>query len=460
MHPLTLLAVLPFAAALLPAQHVILMTSGTTDENTIGLDAPEIDLIRNDSIFEVTPVPGVGYTARPFLPVTLQWFYVGDSDADGVYVDASVDGPGGQIDEIFVKRGVVGPVTPRDVFFSIAATNAQLPGVLPSDIVRYAAQGVREVFLSEAQLMIGTGGTSLNLDALCQSAAGDLFFSFSLTETLPIGSVDDGDLLMIPASAIIYDGAGNVASILPNSTVRVANEADLEAMIANSGHRTSVGGLHTAASAFELSGLEIDPNGGTFVSPLDAQLVLPNLLFCWNDSTNDGAILSTAAGGSIAVINGVPMGSTIATQGDQIGWLPGSTGVFGPGGLALIPAQPQAYAMLNYPRNLHTQGSGMSMVQFQVSGGTPLGASLVLYSPEASPPSGAFFAFPSPPPFTGELGMTAPVVLDFYLHDALGNCVSPLLLLNTTALTGLDVTAQAIDVTTLRVSTPSAMSFL
>ena len=50
------------------------------------------------------------------------------------------------------------------------------------------------------------------------------------------------------------------------------------------------------------------------------------------------------------------MASAIATQGDQLGWLPDSTGTNGPGGLALIPIQSPAFALLNYPRNLHTAG--------------------------------------------------------------------------------------------------------
>lgn len=455
MRALLLAATSAAFAGLAPAQHTILMTSGGSVESTLGTDPFEIDIIRNDGIHEVTPVLGVPYTARPFLPISLQWYYLGDQDNDATYVDASTDGPGGQIDEIFVKRGTVGPVTPRDVFFSIAATAANLPGVLPSDVVRYAGQGTREVFLTEAQLMAGTGGTSLNLDALAQSTAGDLFFSFSLTEVLPIGSIDDGDLVMIPASAITYDASGNVASIAAASAQLVATQADLIVLINASGFRTSVGGLVT--TSFELSGLEIDPNGGTFQAPANPSLVLPNLLFCWNDSTNDGAIISTANGGSFAIINGVPMASAVATQGNQIGWLPGSTGVFGPGGLALIPLQAPAYATLNYPRNLHTLGSGRTMLQLQVSGGTPFGASALLWSPESQVPGGSFPALPSP---FGELGMSAPIVIGVALHDGLGNCTSPLFILNTTALTGLNLATQSLDLTTFRLSTPGAVSFL
>jgi hypothetical protein len=455
MRALLLATAFGSLAGSIPAQITILMTSGGSDAHTLAIDPPEIDLIRNDEIYSVTPVPGVPYSARPFLPTSLAWWYVGDQDNDGLYVDAQTDGPGGQIDELFVKAGTTGPLTPRDVFFSIAATSANLPGVLPSDVVRFAGQGTREVFLTEAQLVVATGGTSLNLDALCQSAAGDLFCSFSLTETLSIGSVDDGDVLRIPASAITYDGAGNVSAIAAGAVQRVATEADLIAMVNASGFRTSVGGQVT--TSFELSGLEIDPAGGTFVSPVDPTLTLPNLLFVWNDFSNDGAILGTANGGSIAVINGVPMGSTVATQGNQLGWLPDSTGVFGPGGLALVPAQPPVHALSNYPRNLHTLGSGQTLLQFQVSGATPNGASAIAWSVESSVPGGAFPVVPSP---FGELALSSPFVVDLAFHDALGNCASQLFVFPTTALSGTNLAAQALDLTTFTLSTPGGISFL
>lgn len=446
------------ACTLLPAQHTILMTSGSSDENTLGLDPFEIDLIRSDEIYEVTPVPGSAYTARPFLPISLSWFYVGDQDNDGTYVDASVDAPHGRIDEIFVKAGTVAPVSPRDVFFSLSATSANLPGVTTSDVVRYQAQGVREFFLTDAVLQVGVGGTSLNLDALCQTAAGDLFLSFAGAETLAFGSAADGDLLLIPAAAITYDASGNVQAMQPGSVVRVATEAQLIAMVNNSGFRTSVGG--TVTTSFQLSGLEVDPNGGTFAAPADPLLVLPNVLFVWSDFSNDGAIVSTANGGSIAVINGVPMGSTVATQGDQLGWLPDSTGTFGPGGLALIPQQSPAFATLNYPRNLHTAGSGQTVLQFQVSGGTPNGFSVIAWSLESSIPGGAFLALPAFAPFSGEFGVTAPAIVGLFANDALGNCTSPLFVLSTTQFAGANLAAQALDLGTFALSTPAALSFL
>lgn len=456
-RPLHLLAACAALSVPAAAQHIILMTP-SLDERTIGNDLPEIDLIRTDEIYQVRPLPGVAYTARPFLPISLQYAYVGDLDGDGQYVEDSIDGPGGPLDVIFVKAGAAAPMTPRDVYWSITSTTGiNIPGLLLSDVVRYSAQGVRDTFVTEAMIMTATGGTTLNLDALCQSSAGDLFLSFSLLETLHFGPADDGDLLMIPAAAISYDRNGNVMAIAANSVVRLATEAHLIAMVNNSGFRTSVGG--TITTTFELSGLEMDPNGGTFVSP-EGALTVPNLLFCWSDFSNDGAIISTANGGSIAVINGVAMGSTVATQGNQIGWLPDSTGTDGPGGLALIPIQPEAFAAENYPRNLHTQGSGQTLLQVQISGGTPGGASVIALGLGPNTPGGAFPVFPAPPPMLGELFLGSPITLGIFFNDSLGNCASQLLILPTASLAGLNVMAQALDLTMFRLCTPAAMSFL
>ncbi|MBL9078662.1 MAG: hypothetical protein JNL08_14225 [Planctomycetes bacterium] len=460
MRPFAFPVLFPLLLAAVPAQHAILVTSSVSaGEQTLALDLPAVDFVDPDAIYEVVPLPGTPYSARPFLPVSLQWHYVGDLDNDGQYVEGSVDGPMGSsatIDEIFVKAGTVAPVGPRDVFFSISAANAVF-GVLASDVVRYAGQGVREVFLTEAQLEVATGGTTLNLDALCQSPAGDLFLSFALGETLHFGSALDGDLLFVPASSITYDGSGNVLSIAANAAVRVATEANLVAMRTNSGFREFDG--TTPTTTFNLSGLEIDPNGGTWISPVDA-LAYPNVLFTWKDSSNDGAILSTAAGGSFAVVNGVTLGSAVATTGAQLGWQPGLSGTNGPNGLALIPLQAPQFQVLNYPRNLHTQGDGQTFVQLQTSGGAPNGFTILAWSVEASVAGGTFPAIPAFAPFAGEFGITAPLVIGLFFNDALGNCASPLIVLDTALMSGAQVAAQAVDFPSFQLSTPSAMSFL
>lgn len=463
MRTTFLIAALVASAGLAPAQHTLLIVGD--GDKTLAVDAPELDLMINDEIYSVTPVIGSPYTARSFLPISLQDHYIGDLDNDGRYVEVSDEGPFGSsnaIDEIFVKAGTLGPVTPRDVFFSVEDANV-VGGILQSDVVRYMAQGVREVFMTEAQLITATGVTvtltnTINLDALCQTAGGDLFFSVSDAETMTLGAVADGDLLHIPASAITYDGAGNVTAITANSAIRVATEAQVLAMITASGIRQASGAV--IGTLFELAGLEIDPNGGTWVSPVDL-LNYPNLLFCWNDASNDGGIVATAGGGTIAVINGVPMGSASGTWGDQVGQLPTATGTNGLNGLALIPQQAPVFSLMNFPRNLHTPGTapGKTVVQLQASAGTPNGFTIMAWSVEASIPGGTFPAFPAPAPFVGELGMSAPIIIGLFFNDPLGNSQTNLMVLEMTVLTGVQLAAQALDFTSSTLSTPTGQSF-
>ncbi len=457
---------LPLLAAFAPAQHTILFVAGPSDERTLALDAPEVDLMRSDEIYAVTPVPGIEYPARPFLPISLQYHYAGDLDSDGVYVEDDVEGPVDTFDAVFLRAGTIGPVTPRDVFWSFAATTSiNIPGLRVSDVLRFSGQGTVEFFLTQVQLNDACGyvatSNTVNLDAICQSAAGDIFFSQSGVNTINGIATDDGDLLVIPSSAITYDGSGNVLSITAGAATRIASQTDLIAMVVASGQRSSVGGVinSVASPAFELSGLEIDPNGGTWVSPLTAQ-AYPNVLFCWSDFSNDGALISTAGGGTIATINGVSIGSTVATLGDQLGVLPDSTGINGPNGFALIPQQAPAFTLLNWPVNQHAASWVWTQFQLQTSGGSPGGFTILAWSVESSTPGGAFPALPALPPFTGEFGLSSVEIFGAYANDALGNCSSQIFLFQMSAMHGVNLACQALDFTTFALSTPSASTFL
>jgi len=465
IHPF--LTTIPLLAASLTAQHTILFVAGTADRSTLANDATEVDLMRSDEVYSITPTVGSLAPARPFLPISLQYYYVGDLDGDGVYVEDDIEGPGDTLDALLVKSTVVGPVTPRDVFWSVdSVSTANIPGLRISDVVRYSGQGTLEFFLTQVQLNTACGyaaaSNTVNLDAIAQSAAGDIFFSQSGVNTINGVATDDGDLLVIPASAITYDANGNVSAIAAGSAVRIAAQTDLITMITNSGHRTSVGGVVSTSPNIELSGLEMDPAGGTWVSPLNG-LTYPNVLFCWSDFHNDGAILSTAGGGTITSINGVAMGSTVATLGDQLGILPDSTGTFGPNALALIPQQAPSFALQNWPRNQHPAPSASQVytaVQMQSSGGTPGGLTIMLWSVESSAPNGSFPSVPAPAPFLGDIGVSSIILVGAYPNDALGDAQTELILLQLSLVTGINLSAQAIDFTTLRFSTPAASSFL
>ncbi len=440
------------------AQHSVLF-SFDGDELTLdnGNGLVEIGLLHQDEIGVVTPGPGF-FSAQPFLSLGAQWAYLGDADNDGRYADDSVDGPGDEVDALFVKASAVGPITPRDVFMSRETEDGFGPGFLDSDVFRFVGpNGALEIFVSEAQLVSAIGqapGSDVDLDAICQASDGALYFSFSLDETVGGVTAGDGALLCIPANAITYDAQGNVSFVAASSAAIVATEADMDALVVNSGMRSSVGGT---PSYTDLAALEIDPAGGTWTSPQFPGTDLPNMLFGWEGFSNDGAILSTANGGSLATINGFAMASATATTGTQIGMLPDSTGLGGLNGLALIPTQAPPFVVENYPRNLIT--SQPSFHQLQYSGASPGGLIAVTVNVG---PGGSGSALPSQTiaPF-GELfgNLLSFQVLVNIPADSAGQAVVTTIL-NSPALTGRNLVFQGIDLTALRLSTPAALQFL
>ncbi len=331
----------------------------------------------DDEIGLVTPLPGAAYGASPFLSLSTQWAFLGDHDADGDFVESGSAAPGNEPDAILIHRLRPAPAVwgPRDVFVSKASdlTRAWEDG----DVFRFSGQGTLEFFLTEAQVLVAIGQTGANdnvdVDAICMDASGDLFLSFDATETVNGSSAEDGSIVFIPAAAITYDANLDVSSIAAGAAVVLANESDIAALIVASGVRDARGATPpTTTSDVELSALEIDPNGGTFTSPLDPNLVVPNLLFSWDDADNDGAVLSTAGGGSFAVVNGVPLASAVATTGTQLGLIPNATGTDGVFALGLIPPQLPPLVLENWPTNSYSISSPLYDRQ-EVAGATPGG---------------------------------------------------------------------------------------
>ena len=341
-----------------------------------------LGVLVEDEVGIVTPTGAGAYSAATFLSRGAQWAFLGDADMDGRLVDASLDGPGLGTSAVFVKRftgAPVGPlVGPREVYVSKEGVDGFDGAAEDGDVFRYSAQGVREVFISEDQLLtaIGQPFDDLDLDAICQSDTGDLFVSFESTETVAGSFAKDGAVVRIPTEAINYDAGGNVLSVLPNSAAVVLGESDVSSMIFASGMATSVGG--PPSFFINVTALEIDPAGGTFFSPLNPGLELPNLLFGWSGFSNDGAVLSTSGGGSIAAVNGIALASTTATTGTQIGLLPDDTGLGGLAGLALIPARLNPLIIEEWPSRLITNTSVL-FTRSEASGGTP-GAPAVFFT--------------------------------------------------------------------------------
>jgi len=438
------------------AQHTVLINMDG-DELTLdnGNGRVSVGTCGEDEVYAITPAVGSKPSAYPFLSRACQWVLLGDADNDGRYADSSTSAPGGDIDAIFRKAADAGPFGMRDVFISKESNTDFGPGVEDGDVFRYAGPlGALEVFITEAHLQtaLGTASSSVDLNAICQNAAGDIFFSVSLSLT---GITDDGDLWMIPNSLITYDGSGNVSSVNGLGT-KVATEAEMLALVTTSGFRTSVGG--DVSTSFDLSALEIDPNGGSW-TPLSSGQTIDNVIFGWSGFSNDGGIISSSGGGSVAVINGVPMASTTATQGDQIGLLPDSTGLGGLEGLALIPEQNQFGVVENYPVDLHTSTStNYSYHRIELAGMTPnsFAQLFLVLGPTAS--GGAVASVPA---FGGEFFVgTAVISVGPIFTDSKGFGDLQLVIPPLPNLPGTNIVLEVIDAGTGKVSTPAAVQFI
>ncbi|MEX1024032.1 MAG: hypothetical protein WD226_03050 [Planctomycetota bacterium] len=444
-----------FVAALAPATAAQSSLVYSMDGDEIPLDgAAGLESQRTflqDELIVFTP--GGNPSARTFLSYDAQWAYIGDLDNDGTFVDSSSDGPGGDTNAVFVKRfpAAATSVGPRDIYMSKEA-NTNLGGLVDDGgVFRYDAQGSIEVFVSEDDLNLATGG-SIDLDAICQDDQGNLYISIALDS----GGFTDADVILIPAAAITYDANDNVSAIVAGSAISLSGDPELNGWVANSGFATSVGG--SAASTLDLSGLEIDPAGGTWVSPI-TQTAHPNLLFVWSGFSNDGGILSTAGGGSIATINGVPMASATATTGAQIGLLPDSTGLGGIMGLGLIP-QAQPMSLENWPRSLITT-STILFTRQEVGGATPGGLVAFFYDNLPNTMGTAAGSVPLPPSFGGQLlgdGSVEVFSIQSAGFDGFASATTQM----PTTLWGSDlyILLQAYDVASATFSTPSTIDFL
>lgn len=421
-----------------------------------------------DEALVVVPTTGGTYSARPFVTAAAQFAYIGDMDADGRWVDASVDAPGQDNDEFFIKRFTGAPApgsfTARDLYFSKENETDFGPSFRDADVFRYAAQGVLDVFLSEAVLQSGLGTVaSVDLDGICQSATGDLFISLSdasIAANGPTGplTITDGDILHFPVASISYSPSGNVTAIAANSVIRIATEIDVNAMITSSAVLTSVGGAPSIT--IDLSALEIDPSGGTWVTPQGA-LTLPNLIFAWEGFSNDGAIISTSGGGAIATINGVSMGSTSATTGTQLGLLPDSTGIDGINGMALINTVLAPVVVENYPVNLITSSTILYTEQ-QVSGATPGGNVVFFFDVGGTATGGSLTSFTFTGPLSGQVFGTSfnfPI-LSIQPANSQGYARLVSALPNFLVGSGTNLAFQALDVGKKTFALPAGMQFL
>lgn len=342
MHRSTLIAaaILSLGAGL-SAQNTILYT-GRFDTTTLDSTAGKyLSVIREFDIGAVTPSK-TGATAFSYLPVAAMSAMMGDSDKDGLlaeYYQAKSYFTRWNHAGCFVKNSDKSKTDPRLVYWTIrdsgASTNPKLivfvsggtktVQVKPGDFVRIGANGSADFFITQALIMKAAGkqpkGFKPGASDITQAKDGSLYYSPAegghwVSDGSNQAFAYDGAICYIPKSAISYDAKGNVKDITAGSARLIINE-----ITSNPNIRTFVGNANAAdrsgqkiTTTANLVGLAIDPNGGTFTSPVTPKIKHPNLIFTFDNGGYAGTIFTTAMNstsvpGDIATINGMLMGA-------------------------------------------------------------------------------------------------------------------------------------------------------
>jgi len=353
------------------------------------LDCQEIGLVRSGT---------AGATAVKLLSLQTLHAYQGDPDQLGDYTSPFVTGT---MDALFVPLAEQGrSAHPRLPFVSVSRRSMPLfrggrPHLLDhAALFRWRPGGDTQVLLTRSHLQAATGiqTASLDLDAFCQDHAGNIYFSLALDEPAGQPVIRDGDLCILPATALTRDGAGMVKAVKAGSASVIADEARLDLWTAASGLADPAG--RPVGKVGNLGALALDPGGGTFTPAAGPGPNCPNLLFAGSGASWSLGICSTAGGGTIARVAGMTLGSTLKTTGAHLGLggQGGGAATSGLGGLALC-ALPGPEILLREDqggRFLQTTGK----VVFRFAGAEPGRTVLALVSPGPNLPGRYLPSFP------------------------------------------------------------------
>ena len=372
-------------ASVAPAQDSLLFVS-RYDSVSIDDMVGRLSQLRPFGIGMVTP--GSGATATQWIPSAGISAVIGDPDGDSQYAEFNgLPDNSWSIGAPFVKQADKAKGDPRLVYWSIRETIINPPTIAlfdgtgthvvrVGDWVRVTDNGDVEFFIKREQFTKAmgaqTGAFVEGATAICQAPNGDIYYTPAHAEINGGGRIAgghwvsngtlqvfafDGAICYIPNAAITYDANGNVQDVAAGSARLAVNEVgsgpngqpSIRDMCNNSMAVDRLG--QRTRTTFFMTGLEIDPNGGTFPDWFDPQRNHPNLIFTFGNADDTccgglgswlGTVFSTAGAtpGSIATLNGVAMGSTTlaGANGSWTGIKAGSGNQSAPvlRGLALI----------------------------------------------------------------------------------------------------------------------------
>ncbi|MCR9246547.1 MAG: hypothetical protein NXI31_16055 [bacterium] len=267
----------------------------TVEVNSLN-NTNQAHIVSDDGLMTYAPM-GPRPFALPLVDGSTWAAFFGDEDNDGDHGETII----GSLDAVHVPRNAPCPPSMFDVWVSVQ-TGTDAGGYLGAavtdgDIFRLTPSGV-EIFISQAQITAaGVAPSTSNVDVdgfAIDESNGDLYFTFTATTIVSGTSAVDDAVIRIPGGSYTTTG-GLVTSVTANSAEVVMTKAEVDTILTNAGF----------GAASDLNGIELDPNGGTFVSTSTSKTVAH--LWLTDDSSSKDAIISTVSGGVIPSVNGVAM---------------------------------------------------------------------------------------------------------------------------------------------------------
>lgn len=343
MNPIlvTGIAILAASAGLRAQSPAFLFNTSSTETTLSGSGGTVLQTLRPNEVAHVSFSPCPVISAEKWAPRTCYDTMAGDADLNGTYSNPALFG---SIDALCdFPNPVLGCPNPRSVYFSPSQplnTNVSgTPGLRPGDTGRIVRMGTLdgqvEYFLRAEDLQSALGMPTspilVDVDAIAADPGYGIFVSLdgshAVNTVCGLTSVQDGDVLLIPASAITWTWDLRVQSVLPGQAVMVYTEAQMDAMVANAGIFDRFGNCVT--QVIDVEALDIDYSG-----PVNAQVpctgivhFVPTLIFSAETLTGAG-LCSTDLNGTIYVGGcgriGNACGTPIPTLGTQMGLQPPS----------------------------------------------------------------------------------------------------------------------------------------
>lgn len=323
------------------AQQSYLFTTSQTEQTMSQSGGKVLRILRPNEVATVEFFPCPVISAEKWAPTTCYQTMAGNEDGGLLYYNPTLFG---KIDALLDVPNPAALSSPRSVFWSpsvaMGVNISGGPGLRPGDTGRIiqlsGLDGQVEYFLSAENVQIALGLPSspivVDVDAITGDSGYGVFFSLdqdlAVSTTCGATFVRDGDVLLIPPSAITWSSTGLVQSVVPGSVEVIYTEAQMDIFVVNAGVVDHLSACVTQIQ--DLESLDIDYSSSTqaLVNCPGTSLTIPTLVFTGELCTG-ASVLTTAGGGQIHNAGcgqlGMPCGSP-PTLGDQMGLAVPSSG--------------------------------------------------------------------------------------------------------------------------------------